>query len=578
MRSGPRRKARTGDWHASREAVDGASTYCHSHTANRRHAGRARPPAALRDPRRGPRGRLGSGARPKRLRRGRVALLGRQRAVHALLAAGPDRAAQRHGSGGGVALADGRPRAAGSEPAVARRPQRGHAAHGERRAVHRHRPGPDRGARSGDRRDALGARSAQLRAGPLGRRRIHPARPGVLDRRQRGTRAGRHHRRASHLAGRAHRAARRGVRGRRAGRPARRRAAHEPRRAARGRPAAAGGRRRGGHRQLHLGPSGQPRDAARLGARLRRAQRPPAVDVLHGAARVRGGLRDVAQRLGRVLRQRQRVGRHGLRPRARLRLPAHVDADERLLRRPAARGQPVRREPRLPGGADRPPRLALPGRAPRPVGLRLRVDPRAGRHHRRRPADQGGHPGQQAGLRLRVRPRDRRAGVADRGAPGAGIDGARRVDGADPALPHPAAALRSAGRDRGEPDRLHAGAQAAGAGAARAVRPRPALHAAVAARHADPARHRRRRQLARRGVRYRDGPLLRGVPHEPVAHRGIAGRCSALQPAVPRAGGRARTGRRGRHARRGEPHDGRRPAAVQAAVLPGHRHRHEHGR
>ena len=126
---------------------------------------------------------------------------------------------------------------------------------------------------------------------------------------------------------------------------------------------------------------------------------------------------------------------------------ADVDADQQLLRRPSAREQPVRREPRLPRGEDRQARVALPGGAPRHLGLRLPdpSDPR--RHHRRRPAHQGGHPGQQAGIHLRLRSQDGRAGLADRGAAGAGR---RRVPGeryvADAAVSDQAARLRSAGR------------------------------------------------------------------------------------------------------------------------------------
>ena len=41
---------------------------------------------------------------------------------------------------------------------------------------------------------------------------------------------------------------------------------------------------------------------------------------------------------------------------------------------------------------------------------------------------QGGGAGDQAGVRVRVRPRDRQAGVADRRAAGAAVDGARRMD------------------------------------------------------------------------------------------------------------------------------------------------------
>ena len=47
--------------------------------------------------------------------------------------------------------------------------------------------------------------------------------------------------------------------------------------------------------------------------------------------------------------------------------------------------------------------------------------PNPRRHHRQRPPDQGRRAGQQTGVRLRLRPRDRRAGVADRGAAGAAV-------------------------------------------------------------------------------------------------------------------------------------------------------------
>ena len=68
------------------------------------------------------------------------------------------------------------------------------------------------------------------------------------------------------------------------------------------------------------------------------------------------------------------------------RLPAGRDADRRLLRRPSARQQPVRREPRRARPEDRQAQVALPARAPRHLGQGhpVRADPR--RHHRRRPA------------------------------------------------------------------------------------------------------------------------------------------------------------------------------------------------
>ena len=96
------------------------------------------------------------------------------------------------------------------------------------------------------------------------------------------------------------------------------------------------------------------------------------------------------------------------------------------------------------------PRLALPGRAPRALGLRLPGDAGARRHHRRRPAHQGRDAAEQAGVPLRVRSQDRRAGVADRGAAGAAVDRSRRTDLADAAVSDQAARLRSPGDDRGD--------------------------------------------------------------------------------------------------------------------------------
>ena len=101
------------------------------------------------------------------------------------------------------------------------------------------------------------------------------------------------------------------------------------------------------------------------------------------------------------------------------------------------------------GGArreDRQARVAFPGRASRRVGLRLSggADPR--RHQRQRQADQGRGAGQQAGLHLRVRSPDRRAGVADRRAAGAAVDRARRAHAPDAAVPDQAARVRAAGR------------------------------------------------------------------------------------------------------------------------------------
>ena len=64
-------------------------------------------------------------------------------------------------------------------------------------------------------------------------------------------------------------------------------------------------------------------------------------------------------------------------------LPAGRAADRRLLRRPSAGQQPVRREPRRARSEDRQAQVALPARAPRHLGLGhpVRADPR--RPHRR---------------------------------------------------------------------------------------------------------------------------------------------------------------------------------------------------
>ena len=90
--------------------------------------------------------------------------------------------------------------------------------------------------------------------------------------------------------------------------------------------------------------------------------------------------------------------------------------DQRHVRRAPAGQQSLHELDRLPRREDRQARLALPDGAPRSVRLRQpgRADPR--RHHRGRPADQGGRAGHQAGVCVRARPRDGQAGVADRRA------------------------------------------------------------------------------------------------------------------------------------------------------------------
>ena len=81
------------------------------------------------------------------------------------------------------------------------------------------------------------------------------------------------------------------------------------------------------------------------------------------------------------------------------------------------------------------------------LGLRPARCPEPDRHHGGRPAHQGSGADHQAGLHVRLRPRDRRAGLADRGARGA--DGHRhrgRGAVADPAVSNPPGAVRLPGR------------------------------------------------------------------------------------------------------------------------------------
>ena len=71
-------------------------------------------------------------------------------------------------------------------------------------------------------------------------------------------------------------------------------------------------------------------------------------------------------------------------------------------------------------------------------GLRFPCCAELDRHHGRGPSGESDRPGEQAGLHLRVRPRDRRAGLADRRAPGGDRYRPRRRGGlADPGRSRP---------------------------------------------------------------------------------------------------------------------------------------------
>ena len=398
-----------------------------------------------------------------------MAVLRRRFRQHQVLAARPDRRRQRRGPRDRVAVAVGQLR----PPSRLQLP--GDAVGGRGGALHLRGLAPQRrGHRRGQRRDAVDvsprrgrARRCRPRAGELGPGRV------VLDGR-RGRRP--HHPRHQGLSprgpGRRDRIPdprlRRGG-GRRSLRRDLRRA-RPPRGGERpDRPELARPRRR----RRDRGGGGAARYRSRAGVRgrvrprVRRAHRRAAVDLPYHPPARRVRQRDVGERLVALQREHRGVGPDVRRPGARLRVPARRDPHQRPLRRPSARRQPVRGEPGVPGRPDRRAGLALSAHPPRHLGLRHPDPARAGRHHRRRPGNQGGGAGDQAGVHLRVRPGHGRAGVADRGTPGGPVDGARRAGRADPAVSHPARPVRPPGGVGRRPPRLHARAERRGRGASR---------------------------------------------------------------------------------------------------------------
>ena len=128
--------------------------------------------------------------------------------------------------------------------------------------------------------------------------------------------------------------------------------------------------------QLHAGRRQERRSSpARTSPTVRRSRKQPrgdifgfdvqdrqeALDVPFGSAAGRVRQRDLGERLAEVHRQHERLVDDHRRRGARLRLSAVRHADQRLLRRPSARQQPVCRKPRLPRRDDRQARLAFPG-------------------------------------------------------------------------------------------------------------------------------------------------------------------------------------------------------------------------
>ena len=224
--------------------------------------------------------------------------------------------------------------------------------------------------------------------------------------------------------------------------------------------------------------------AARRHLRLRREDREEAVDVPLGSADGRVRPRDLGRRVGGVHGQHQRLVDDHRRRGARLRLPAVRHADQRLLRRPSARQQPVCREPRL-------------SRRQRPAsasGISRRV------HHGLWDYDFPAAPilvditvnGRRINAVAQVSKQgfvyvfDRKTGepvwpIEERPVPQSSAPGERTAK--TQPFPTKPPALRSSGHARTRMCRFHAGAAGAGARSAEAVGSRPAVHAAVRARH-----------------------------------------------------------------------------------------------
>ena len=197
---------------------------------------------------------------------------------------------------------------------------------------------------------------------------------------------------------------------------------------------------------------------------LRRGDRPAEVDLPHhpGGGRVRQ--RHVAERLVALHGEHRSVGPDQRGPGAGHRLSPDGDADQRLLRRPPPRRQPLLGQPGGGRHRDRGPAVALPVHPPRRLGLgpAVRADPGRRRDRRRVAQDRGA--AEQAVVAVRLRPGDRRAHLAHRGARGGAVERAGRAAGAHAAVRDEAARLRPAGRRPRRPDRLHARAAAAGGG------------------------------------------------------------------------------------------------------------------
>ena len=326
----------------------------------------------------------------------------------------------------------------------------GDAAYGGWARVRPHRVFSGSCPRSADRRDALDLRSRHRRRPKAPRVRLLNPRPRLSPRRRRRARAPRHQRRLAHRPRAGYRQAYR-----RLWRGGSRRS-HEG-------PAPPPGPRRQ-HVELCPGALRRHRDPRQpdlrhvalpgvlehqrpLGrrARLRRQDRRAGMGVQDRPAARRVRQRHLGRRVLALDGQYQCLDHDELRSRTRHRLPARQRPVEPLLRRHAARRQPLRHFRGRGGRRHRRAQVALPDRSSRHLGLRPASRACGGGHRRGWQASEGGGAGEQGGLSLRLRPRDRRAAVAHRGARRAAERPRRRAGLADAALPHLAAAVRDAG-------------------------------------------------------------------------------------------------------------------------------------
>ena len=409
-----------------------------------------------------------------------------------------------------------------------------------------------------------------LQGREAGQRRVHPPRPGVLDRRQGRAPAARHERRvplsqstpgpASPI--------------RRSGRGGRVDLTEVIPRAVRStnfmgrRPLIAGNVVVVGN--AILDPTPHEGDAARLRAGVRRAHRQAALDLSHRAEAGRIRLRHVAERLGRVFRATRMSGPGWPT------IPSSTTSTCRCRRRPTTTTAAIAR------ATTCSPRALVCVEAK--TGKRVwhfQVD-----HHGLWDYDLPAHPilgditvnGRRIKAVIQVSKQgftfafDRKTGqpvwpIEERPVPQSTVPGERT----SPTQPFPT-----------KPPRLHAAGQrprrtsidftpelkTARARAVEAVRPWSDLHAAVAEGHAVPARRVRRRELGRRRIRSRNRHPLRAVADVP-------GSATARGPGGTGFGTEGGGARRRRGGRLDSIADHRGAFDFQASVLESHRDRHE---